>query len=314
MEMVFLPKTLKINLRKRMYRKIKLNSWIALISAMIGMLFAMLASEEYFIENPSEGKGRNEENSAWTSLRFFVSLTTIVLLFCIVNHYKLNLGYNKAKEWVDHTTTLWSSGQVKWLISEMIICSIHSPPFVNFTWTEEQQTEELTYSLDTIFTMIILIRCYWLLRVFTVYSYWNSEDTEKVLNEWRIFGGRTFAIKWELKERPYMILLVSILTSMFIFGFALRSAEIPYMAVSGQDWTYLWHSIWCIIITMTTVGYGDFYPLTYVGRGIGVWACFLGTFLISLMIVSLTISVQFTINQQSAYKEAVQYCEKVNNK
>lgn len=52
--------------------------------------------------------------------------------------------------------------------------------------------------------------------------------------------------------------------------------------------------MWCIIITMTTVGFGDFYPSTHLGRFIGVLACFWGTFLVSLMVVSLTISSEFT--------------------
>jgi hypothetical protein len=200
------------------------------------------------------------------------------------------------------------------MVLELFIWGTHSPPFVNFTFTEDQQEEELTYSLDALATIIMLFRPYHLIRVFTVHSYWSSEDTEQILSDCKILGGRDFTIKWEFKERPYTILLVSILVSILIFGFALRIAEIPYMAVSNQDWTYLWNAIWSIIITMTTVGYGDFFPMTYLGRGIGVWGWFLGTFLISLMIVSLSISSDFTINQKKAYRDAVKYNVNLKNK
>jgi len=100
----------------------------------------------------------------------------------------------------------------------------------------------------------------------------------------------------------------------FSFGYALRAAELPYMHVSNQDWTYIWNGMWCILITMTTVGYGDFYPMTYLGRVIGVTACFLGTFLISLAIVSLTISLEFEPLQARAYKNALRYSEKIKNR
>jgi len=105
-----------------------------------------------------------------------------------------------------------------------------------------------------------------------------------------------FAIKCELKERPYTILFVSILISIFVFGFAMRAAEMPYQftAESGQDWRYLWNAMWCTIITMTTVGYGDFYPSTHIGRTVGVVACMWGNFIVSIMVVSLTISSEFT--------------------
>eukprot|EP00344_Euplotes_crassus_P010616 CAMPEP_0196999922 /NCGR_PEP_ID=MMETSP1380-20130617/5003_1 /TAXON_ID=5936 /ORGANISM="Euplotes crassus, Strain CT5" /LENGTH=196 /DNA_ID=CAMNT_0042417043 /DNA_START=565 /DNA_END=1152 /DNA_ORIENTATION=- len=65
---------------------------------------------------------------------------------------------------------------------------------------------------------------------------------------------------------------------------------------------------------MTTVGYGDFYPMTYLGRSIGVTACYLGTFLISLAIVSLTISLEFEPTQARAYKNAIRYHQKSLNR
>jgi hypothetical protein len=80
--------------------------------------------------------------------------------------------------------------------------------------------------------------------------------------------------------------------SIFVFGVALRTAERPYTFESKQDWDYVWNGMWCMIITMTTVGYGDYYPTTHTGRFIGVLGCFWGTFLISLMVVSLTFSAE----------------------
>lgn len=235
-------------------------------------------------------------------LRWFVSASTLALLYFIYRHYHLYLQYVKAKEWIDCSESMWSSGFMKWMLLELFIWAIHSPPGFNYEFTRKQQEADLTYSLDSIFTWVTLLRFYHLLRVFVIYSFWNSENTERILYDCNIFGGRTFALKCELKERPYTILLVTILVCIFMFGYALRVAEIPYMAVSGQDWTYLWNAMWWVIITMTTVGYGDYYPTTYFGRGIGICACFCGTFLVSLMIVSLTISSEFTINESIAFK------------
>lgn len=46
--------------------------------------------------------------------------------------------------------------------------------------------------------------------------------------------------------------------------------------------------MWLIMITMMTVGFGDYYPKTHIGRGISIVACFWGVFIVSMMVVTLT--------------------------
>lgn len=54
-----------------------------------------------------------------------------------------------------------------------------------------------------------------------------------------------------------------------------------------QDLNYFENSIWLIIITMTTVGYGDFYPRTFFGRLLDCFISIWGIFIISMMVVVL---------------------------
>ncbi len=68
--------------------------------------------------------------------------------------------------------------------------------------------------------------------------------------------------------------------------------------------------MWCVIITMTTVGFGDFVPKTQLGRVIAILACIWGNFLISLMVISLTVSSEFTIPaHRKAYDSIVREVE-----
>lgn len=62
--------------------------------------------------------------------------------------------------------------------------------------------------------------------------------------------------------------------------------------------------MWLIIITMTTVGFGEGYPSTHLGRFVGVMACIIGMLLVSLMVVSLTLSSEFT-QEESKVKNAI---------
>lgn len=46
-------------------------------------------------------------------------------------------------------------------------------------------------------------------------------------------------------------------------------------------------AIWCVIITMTTVGYGDVYAVSPFGRMISIINALWGAFVISLLVSSI---------------------------
>jgi hypothetical protein len=54
-----------------------------------------------------------------------------------------------------------------------------------------------------------------------------------------------------VKKSPYKITLLWLLTSVLIFGYAIRQFEISYAHASGFNWNY-WNGFWNVVITMTT--------------------------------------------------------------
>lgn len=206
---------------------------------------------------------------------------------------------------------MYSSGFLWKLSAETCICLIHSPPFMNnicLTFASTTGSKQIySVDLDLFLSSIIPLRAYLLVRYYSFYSEWADDCAEKVCNECNTLGGISFGIKAELKERPFTMVGILMLFSILIFGYALRNVELGFMQyidpIYFQDWSITWNGFWCIMITIFTVGYGDFYPQTILGRVITVVACLWGTFLISLIVVSLTISVEFTPQEQKAYDE-----------
>lgn len=52
---------------------------------------------------------------------------------------------------------------------------------------------------------------------------------------------------------------------------------------------------------MTTVGYGDFYPKTNIGRMVGIVIAFWGVFIVSLFVVSLSTMLDFDPGEKKAF-------------
>jgi voltage-gated potassium channel Kch len=51
--------------------------------------------------------------------------------------------------------------------------------------------------------------------------------------------------------------------------------------------------LWLVYVTMTTVGYGDYYPRTHMGRIVIVAVCFLGMVAISLLVIFMQNLIEF---------------------
>ena len=85
--------------------------------------------------------------------------------------------------------------------------------------------------------------------------------------------------------------IVTVLTTVFLFiiivAYVLRVIERPFQNVENiQEFSFL-NSAYFTVITMCTVGYGDLYPRTWIGKIMCMLIAIAGTFVMSLFIVTL---------------------------
>lgn len=317
---LFLTFDIKKKKRERIQNDMKYNDRIALVIALIGIICNLTASYFYIELEKHEKLESNGQvfitieikpnaTDVVQILRGCTSISTIILMIFVCKHYFIRLSFLIFKQRYDAISNIFSTKLIYQMLIEIFICLIHSPPFLD-DWTVEIPTTTGTpvkVDVDLFLSSLIPLRIYLIFRYYCFYSSWADDRAEKVCNDCNTLGGIGFAIKAELKERPYTVVGVLMLTSILIFGYALRNVELAFMKDVNiemfQDWRYVWNGFWCIIITILTVGYGDYYPQTHLGRIIAVVACLWGTFLISLMVVSLTISVEFTSQEEKAFEE-----------
>ena len=62
------------------------------------------------------------------------------------------------------------------------------------------------------------------------------------------------------------------------------------------------NALWLIVITLTTVGYGDISPCTFPGRIVAMISALWGAFLISLLVVTVSSIFDLNNNQKMALR------------
>lgn len=117
------------------------------------------------------------------------------------------------------------------------------------------------------FRSLKLLRTLPLLRLFKLYRY--NKALQKVMHGFR-------NVKDELSVVGFVVVIVVLFSSMAIYEF--EHAEQP------KDFATLADAMWWSFVTLTTVGYGDLYPVTAGGRivaaftmvvGIGIFGTFI---------------------------------------
>ena len=110
---------------------------------------------------------------------------------------------------------------------------------------------------------------------------------------------RLTAIRCLIINDPYIFLTIVTIVIVVTISFSLRIIEGPliFLDNDGIDLSFISNCIWLTLVTMTTVGYGDYYPKTNLGRLLCVISSIIGTILMSFIVVALIIFLRFSNNQ-----------------
>jgi hypothetical protein len=280
--------------------------FIDTLTALVGMggtTLAFIENESYYDTSTSP---RNTSTVTGNIIRIVVSFTTLFLILLIMHRTKVSYSLAREKKVgaasvVRPFLETWS---FKYMWIEILINAIHWPAYIDVEWEFSQLNGTFVLSGNAIFTTFTLMRFYLVLRLFEHYTKWSTRRAEMICEEFGCEADTIFALKAVLKERPLIILGFFISSTIIICGVAARQYERPYADSNqniSQDYNYIWNCMWMIVLAMTTVGYGDFYPRTHMGRCFVVIAVMCGVFLISLIVVTMTISSQFTSTEAKAY-------------
>jgi hypothetical protein len=81
----------------------------------------------------------------------------------------------------------------------------------------------------------------------------------------------------------YFVTFVGLMTIAILAEF-LRVSERPFVNISKLNYESYLNCIWCLFCSLTSIGFGDFYPVTHVGRLAAILSSALGALFLGLVL------------------------------
>ncbi|CAG9313150.1 unnamed protein product [Blepharisma stoltei] len=272
------------------------------ILALIGVAIIMIS----YMENEIFFANGNKSTYLCTYLRVMEMAMALFSVMWIARRYYNVLTIKIVTFEESIYTTLLSSSLAKPMIIEMMINIWFSPPGYDRSFTVSMMGYDMTYSWNSVFAFIILLRMYLCIRLFGHYSFYTKPKAERVCEMNGEQASSLFALKCFMQDASHFgIALVFIIISLY-WALLMRLAERNNRIYSNTPdvesrLVTLADNLWLVFVTTTTVGYGDIFPVTHPGRCIAVIACIIGNVYLGMLVVSLRKELEHSKEQHLAY-------------
>lgn len=299
--------TEKFNMNYMQYYSYKLlNKWrkldnIVCVIATIGFVFSLI---EYELGFSSKRTHLNCENSEVLVLRYLVVLTSFIASIFVFFRYKVQSLFYRIQSknpYKGHYRHMFKrkSFLMANLVLEIIILWVFPIPGVKFEIYVKQVSRLTSLSgKEWVFTVCYTyaelafismgIRFYFILKFVLNSSSYRDMFSSYYCNKFNTRAGFRFALKSLVAKHEYKVFFFIVFPSLLLLAEALRVFERPYSDISELNFNSYQNAIWCLITTMSTIGFGDLYPETNGGRFICLLSTFWGGFSLSWVIIFLS--------------------------
>ncbi|KAF1324637.1 Voltage-gated ion channel, partial [Globisporangium splendens] len=243
-------------------------------------LLAMTGIFMVFIDNEY-----TESELSKLYLRIANCSATLVLLGLVVWRFVIERDILIKRNVVAPHIALWRMPkQLFKLLLELLVCCICVPPGVNgsfrvwewkfyvddgigtcpATFTVDDESCYLVYSYPyEVLGLLSLLRLYMLPRIIRNLSDFTNYRTSYLGVVYHVDTlSSLFAVKCFLRSHPFKFLLAVFAGALVLTGYALAIVEAPV----NPQLAPLWNSMWLVVLTMGTIGYGDLASVTIAGQ------------------------------------------------
>lgn len=296
--------------------KYRFNTLLQCIVCLISIITVFLDYEISFWNNTEDGNRLWQNNypvdSAYVTkynfCNYFVLyvsfISTCLLWLLIIYNYCINCEIFQNRKNIDYGSWILRRSNLIKLAFNLIAFLPHPNPLFKdykYSYYFANKDIHIYYSVNSILGLFTLHRLWFFIKNNLVTSIHFSARQGRICNINNFDPNLHFTLKANMLKYPLSMVVILILTVIIYCSFGLRMFEREIDTLTDKNFASFFNCIWCLIITMTTVGYGDYFPSTIFGRMIIVVACLWGCFLISMFILSITNLLNFEEQERTIY-------------
>ena len=232
----------------------------------------------------------NEEKYNNNNIILLYNLHILNILFYLALYFAENIDiqYKLSQGFLLSDENIFNSKRYIRLIIYFIVFFWHpSPIFAGKTISIENldQEVEFRFPINSILLITLFLRFYYFFnRILLINSFFMNPETSFDCRQYDFNISLMFSLKCQVKFSSMKTYSIAMLIFLFICSYVIRIFERPANDILDN---YI-DAIWLIIVTMTTVGYGDISPNTIGGRIVCMISCLGGVFLMGMIICSVT--------------------------
>lgn len=213
----------------------------------------------------------------------------------------LHLRWLRTKMVMSDLDDLINTGKYKYIIFECLLTLVMPyPSLYNKTYTETADEKDIGVEFqwnDFLLCWCIMFRIHFLLRTLLSLSDYTEARAQRVCKFYGCEANYNFALKALMKQSPWTVLSWMILVTLLMMSYQLRLFERKVQ----PPFNYFTTCMWNMLITMTTIGYGDYSAQSQLGRMLAILIAFWGVFYVSLFVVALTNVLNFDCPEKKAF-------------
>ena len=219
-------------------------------------------------------------------LKGIISLFTLVQLIMVTAYYYKQMERKKLRNPLLAHLNLFTSSMRYSFLAELLVTIFHVPVFIDLMFPDRND-------VDDRWNAFVIMRIYTAVRVVRDWSFLAGQGGKLAGAFSRVELNSSFVLKTFLFKHPGSAVAILLAVVSVVAGYAMYVFE---RASDAPDYA---SAIYLILVTMTTVGYGDVAPESIVGRLLAVIAAVLGLVVSALMVAVIHSRLHLTRHQNS---------------